>query len=104
VQKKGKIHKLSCQYKGRQCLDVIRPIITPNGLCYAVSLNETVQRPGEANFLELLHNRGVIHVKNFSKFFSLEMTPLGVKTCGESEFDIFEAKNASLIQGRCIVY
>jgi hypothetical protein len=26
------------------------------------------------------------------KFF-LEMTPLGVKTCGEFEFDIFEAKN-----------
>ena len=28
------------------------------------------------------------------------MTPLGVKICEESEFDIFEAKNASLIQGR----
>jgi hypothetical protein len=28
----------------------------------------------------------------------LEMTPLGVKTCWESEFDIFEAKKRSLIQ------
>jgi hypothetical protein len=28
------------------------------------------------------------------------MTPLGVKTCGESEFKIFEAKNTSLIQRR----
>jgi hypothetical protein len=35
-------------------------------------------------------------VKKISEFF-LEMTPLGVKTCGESEFDIF---NASLIQER----
>uniref|UniRef100_A0A914CD37 Uncharacterized protein n=2 Tax=Acrobeloides nanus TaxID=290746 RepID=A0A914CD37_9BILA len=47
---------LSCQYKGRQCLDVIRPIITPNGLCYAVSLNETVQRPGPESTLSLLLN------------------------------------------------
>jgi hypothetical protein len=39
------------------------------------------------------------HVKKFSKF-ALEMTPLGVKTCGESEFEIFKAKNASLIQER----
>jgi hypothetical protein len=30
-------------------------------------------------------------VKNFQKFV-LEMTPLGVKICGESEFNIFEAK------------
>jgi hypothetical protein len=30
------------------------------------------------------------------------MIPLGVKTCGETEFDIFEAKNASLIQGRLL--
>jgi hypothetical protein len=29
--------------------------------------------------------------KNVRKFF-LEMIPLGVKTCGESEFGIFEAK------------
>jgi hypothetical protein len=34
----------------------------------------------------------------------LEMTPLGVKTCEESEFDIFEAKKRFLIQGRRIVY
>jgi hypothetical protein len=33
----------------------------------------------------------------FSKFF-LEMTPLGVKTYGESEFDICETKKASMIQ------
>jgi hypothetical protein len=38
-------------------------------------------------------------VKNCSKIF-LEMTPLGVETYGKSEFDIFEAKNTSLIQGR----
>jgi hypothetical protein len=37
--------------------------------------------------------------ENFSTN-SLEMTLLGVKTGGESEFDIFEAKNASLIQER----
>jgi hypothetical protein len=35
---------------------------------------------------------GAIQVKNFPKNFYLEMTPLGIKTCGESEFDIFEAK------------
>jgi hypothetical protein len=40
-------------------------------------------------------------VKKFSKFF-LEMTPLGVKTCGESEFEILETKNASLIQRRLV--
>jgi hypothetical protein len=38
-------------------------------------------------------------VKKFSKIF-LEMIPLGVKTCGESEFDIFEEKKLFLIQGR----
>jgi hypothetical protein len=48
---------------------------------------------------ELLHNRGGIHVKKFSKFFSGN-DPLEVKTCRESEFDIFEAQNASLVQGR----
>src|SRR4051812_21197336 len=36
--------------------------------------------------------------KILRKFF-LEMSPLVVKTCGKSEFDIFEAKNTSLIQG-----
>jgi hypothetical protein len=46
--------------------------------------------------LELLHNRkGCTHVKNFQNFF-LEMVTLGVKTCGESEFDIFEAKKTLL--------
>jgi ribosomal protein S3 len=38
------------------------------------------------------------------KIFSENDPSLGVKTCGESEFDIFEAKNVSLIQGRRIVY
>jgi hypothetical protein len=33
-----------------------------------------------------------IHMKKFSKIVFLEMIPLWVKTCGESEFDIFEAK------------
>jgi hypothetical protein len=32
------------------------------------------------------------------------MTPLGIKTCGESEFGIFEEKNAFLIQGRSPPY
>jgi hypothetical protein len=36
--------------------------------------------------------------KNFENLF-LEIL-LGVKTGGKSEFDIFEAKNAFLIQGR----
>jgi hypothetical protein len=40
------------------------------------------------------------HVKNFSKIFPRNDPSRGVKTCGESEFDIFEAKNTSLIQGR----
>jgi hypothetical protein len=34
---------------------------------------------------------GGTQVKKLSKFF-LEMTPLGIKRCGESEFDIFKAK------------
>jgi hypothetical protein len=46
--------------------------------------------------LELLHNReGATHVKNiFTNFFlsSKNFSPLGVKTCGESEFDVFKAK------------
>jgi hypothetical protein len=41
-------------------------------------------------------------MKKFSKIFFLQMTPVGVKTWGESEFNIFEAKNASLIQGRSV--
>jgi hypothetical protein len=43
--------------------------------------------------LDKLHNSGgATHVKNLFENFYLEMTPLEVKTCGESEFDIFEAK------------
>jgi hypothetical protein len=52
----------------------------------------------------ILHNReGVIQVKNFSKNFYLEMTPLGVKTCRESEFDIFEAKKHLPNSGKACV-
>ena len=51
----------------------------------------------QTGFLELLHNRERGQLRE--KFF-LEMIPLGIKTCGESEdfshgfpeFDIFEAK------------
>jgi hypothetical protein len=41
-------------------------------------------------------------VKKFSKFF-LEMIPLWVKTCGESEFDIFEAKKRFHDSGKACV-
>ena len=37
------------------------------------------------------------------KKFFLEMTPLGVKTCGESEFDIFEAKKRFPDSGKACV-
>jgi hypothetical protein len=51
---------------------------------------------------ELLDNREMVtHMKKFSKFF-LKMISIGIKTCGKFEFDIYEAKNASLIQGRPI--
>ena len=50
---------------------------------------------------KLLHNREPR--ENFFKIF-LEMTPLGVKTIGESEFNIFEAKSASLIQGKPVYW
>jgi hypothetical protein len=50
--------------------------------------------------LELLHNRrGATHVKKFL----LETTPLVVKTCGESEFDIFEAKKRFSDSGKAWV-
>jgi hypothetical protein len=39
--------------------------------------------------------------KNFKIF--LEMTPLGVKTCGGSEFDIFEAKKRFPDSGKACV-
>jgi hypothetical protein len=42
-------------------------------------------------------------VKNFSKF-SENDTSRGKKTCGESEFDIFEAKNAFLIQEKLVYW
>jgi hypothetical protein len=40
---------------------------------------------------ELLNNKGGHPREKIFKIF-LEMTPLGIKTCGESEFDIFEEK------------
>jgi hypothetical protein len=41
-------------------------------------------------------------VKNFRKFF-LEMTPLGVKACGKSEFNVYEAKKCFSDSGKdCI--
>ena len=49
---------------------------------------------------ELLHNR---REATMWKIF-LEMTPLGIKTCGKSAFDILKRKNVFLIQGRRIVY
>jgi hypothetical protein len=45
----------------------------------------------EQKFWSYYTIEGAIHVKNFQKFF-LEMTSLGVKTCGESEFNVFEVK------------
>ena len=43
--------------------------------------------------MELLHNgRGEYPREKIFKNFFPEMIPLGVKTCEESEFDIFEAK------------
>ena len=41
--------------------------------------------------LELLHNREG-EEGTLTENFVLEITPLGVKTCGESEFKIYEAK------------
>ena len=41
-------------------------------------------------------------MKKFSKFF-LEMTPLGVKTYGESEFGIFKAKKRLPDPGKACV-
>jgi hypothetical protein len=42
-------------------------------------------------------------VKKYSKIFFLEMTLLGVKTCRESEFDIFEAKKRFADSGKICV-
>uniref|UniRef100_A0A0N5AE45 Amiloride-sensitive cation channel 5 n=1 Tax=Syphacia muris TaxID=451379 RepID=A0A0N5AE45_9BILA len=48
---------LSCHYgRGQSCMDEIRPVITPNGLCFAVSSNITVKRPGPETTLSLLLN------------------------------------------------
>jgi hypothetical protein len=45
---------------------------------------------------------GGTHVKKLKKIF-LEMIPLGVKTCGEFEFDIFEAKKHFPDSGKACV-
>ncbi|KAE9550003.1 hypothetical protein FO519_006788 [Halicephalobus sp. NKZ332] len=48
---------MSCQFgKNRQCIDSIKKIVTPNGLCFTVSLNASVQRPGPETTLSLLLN------------------------------------------------
>jgi hypothetical protein len=52
------------------------------------------------NARELIHNRGATHVKKLLKIFSENNTYIGVKACRKFEFDIYEAKNASLIQER----
>lgn len=48
---------VSCQFgKSRNCIDNIRPILTPNGHCFSVDLNTTVKRPGPESTLHLLLN------------------------------------------------
>ncbi|CAD6193897.1 unnamed protein product [Caenorhabditis auriculariae] len=48
---------VSCEFgKSGSCQDDIRPMLTPNGLCFAVSPNKTVLRPGPEATLSLLLN------------------------------------------------
>ncbi|CEF62740.1 Na+ channel, amiloride-sensitive family-containing protein [Strongyloides ratti] len=48
---------VSCQYgRKKQCIDNINIILTPNGVCFAVSPNVTVTRPGPESTLSLLLN------------------------------------------------
>jgi hypothetical protein len=55
-------------------------------------VNKSTQPSGKLYYFWSYYTiRGATHVKQFSNIF-LEMTPVGVKTYGESEFDIFEAK------------
>ncbi|PAV69223.1 hypothetical protein WR25_01563 [Diploscapter pachys] len=54
---------LSCEIGKRgSCLDDIRPIFTPNGLCFAVSPNVTIRRPGPETTLSLLLNLEVLEI------------------------------------------
>jgi hypothetical protein len=57
---------------------MIAPLLTGNDLHHSIKKFRSYYTIRE----------GVAHVK----IFFLEMTPLERKTCGESEFDIFEAK------------
>ena len=70
------------------------------GLC---SSYKPCLRKGSIFQQKLLENSGVTTLGGHSsekifKILFLEMTPLGVKTCRESAFDIFKEKNTSLIQ------
>ncbi|KAI6177631.1 hypothetical protein M3Y97_00928900 [Aphelenchoides bicaudatus] len=48
---------VSCQFgKSRNCIDNVKPVLTPNGHCFSVELNTTVRRPGPESTLHLLLN------------------------------------------------
>ncbi|WKY10875.1 hypothetical protein Q1695_002881 [Nippostrongylus brasiliensis] len=54
---------LRCELgKSGSCVDEIRPVVTPQGLCFVVSPNLTVQRPGPESTLSLLLNLEVYDV------------------------------------------
>ncbi|PIO59589.1 hypothetical protein TELCIR_18946, partial [Teladorsagia circumcincta] len=54
---------LSCEIgKGGSCMDDIRPVFTPQGLCFTVSPNITVRRPGPEMTLSLLLNLEVYEI------------------------------------------
>ncbi|VDO83155.1 unnamed protein product [Heligmosomoides polygyrus] len=53
----------SCEIgKGGSCMDDIRPLLTPRGLCFVVSSNMTVRRPGPETTLSLLLNLEVYEI------------------------------------------
>ncbi|CAD5216509.1 unnamed protein product [Bursaphelenchus okinawaensis] len=48
---------VGCQFgKGKNCIDNVKPILTPNGLCFLVDMSTTVRRPGPESTLQLLLN------------------------------------------------
>ncbi|VDK42049.1 unnamed protein product [Anisakis simplex] len=54
---------MSCQYgKGLMCSDNIQTVLTPNGVCFAVKNNLTVERPGPETTLSLLLNLEVYEI------------------------------------------
>uniref|UniRef100_A0A183V3P7 Acid-sensing ion channel 5 n=1 Tax=Toxocara canis TaxID=6265 RepID=A0A183V3P7_TOXCA len=54
---------MSCQYgKGIMCLDSVQTVLTPNGVCFAVNNNLTVERPGPETTLSLLLNLEVYEI------------------------------------------